>query len=522
MASARIRPVTHAAMPATVSTQPKARISLRTDYHFDETYARLWANRRTHARVCGDKFMDVVEIILCLTALIFLTYRGYSLILFAPVVALTAVLLFNPISAFPTYTHLFMDKAAFFFKMYFPTFLLGAIFANVVELSGSAKSLCAALFRIVGEERAILAIVIIAAILSYGGVSAFVIIFAVYPFASEMFRLADIPKRLIPGVVWLGGISFTIVCLPGSPQIQNIIPTTFFKTDAYAAPWLGICGGLFDIVLGLLYFEHQRRKCRAAGQTYASGVQLVNEPLAVDDGQLPHPLVALLPMMVVWLVNYALTSRMTDLFGDTATLAFPGLSQPISIDVHAVTALWAVEIALIAGIFTALALAWKAIVPRFAEGSKQAVAGALLAITNTASEYGYGSVIAVLPGFLMVSGFLKTAIPNPLVSEATSIQLLAGIVGSAAGGLSIALGAMSDVYIQGTQAAGIPMEVAHRIAAMASGGIDSLPHNGSVITIMAITGLTHRQAYSHILVCTIIKSAAVFFAVALYYLFGIV
>jgi H+/gluconate symporter-like permease len=463
--------------------------------------------------------MSVLVVLLCLAALIFVAYRGYSVILFAPIVALGAVFLFQPISTFPAYTHLFMDKASFFFKMYFPTFLLGAIFGKVVELSGFAKSICAALFRLVGKKNVVLAIVLVTAILSYGGVSAFVLVFAIYPFASEMFRMGQIPKRLIPGVIWFGGITFTMDALPGSPQIQNIIPTSFFKTNAYAGPWLGVIGSIFILALGLIYFEWQRRKALAANEPYDSGWKLVNEPEPYTDTHLPNPWIATLPLVVVWVLNYVFTMRMTSIFGQEFSLSLPGMKAPIIIDVAGMTGLWAVELALVFAIITVFLFAWKQVVPRFNEGCKAAISGCLLAITNTASEFGYGSIIAVLPGFLLLSRSLKTAIPNPLLSEAISVQLLAGIVGSASGGLSIALGAMSDVYIAAANAAHIPLEVAHRVASMASGGMDSLPHNGAVITMLAITGLTHRQAYKHIFACTIIKTVAVFFVIAVYYLF---
>jgi H+/gluconate symporter-like permease len=462
--------------------------------------------------------MGIIVVLLCLAALIFVAYRGYSVILFAPIVALTAVLLFQPIATFPAYTHLFMDKASFFFKMYFPIFMLGAIFGKVIELSGFAKSLCAALFKLVGPKNVVLAIVMVTAILSYGGVSAFVIVFAIYPFASEMFRMGQIPKRFIPGVIWFGGVTFTMDAMPGTPQIQNIIPTSFFKTNSYAAPWLGIIGSVFILVLGLAYFEWQRRKAIAANEPYDSGWKLVNEPEPYIDSHLPNAWIATLPLVVVWVLNYVFTMRMTRIFGTSFGLALPGMKAPILIDVQGTTGLWAVELALIFGIITVFVFAWKQVIPRFTEGSKHAVSGCLLAITNTASEYGYGSIIAVLPGFLLLSQHLKTAIPNPLLSEAVSVQLLAGIVGSASGGLSIALGAMSGTFISAANSAGIPLEVVHRVASMASGGMDSLPHNGAVITMLAITGLTHKQAYKHIFACTIIKSVAVFFVIGVYYL----
>ena len=158
---------------------------------------------------------------------------------------------------------------------------------------------------------------------------------------------------------------------------------------------------------------------------------------------------------------------------------------------------------------------------KFADGTKSAVAGSLLAAMNTASEYGFGGVIAALPGFLLIANTLET-IPNPLINEAVSISALAGITGSASGGMSIALAAMADTFIANANAAGIPMEVLHRVAAMASGGMDTLPHNGAVITLLAVTGLTHRQAYKDIFAITLIKTTAVFVVIGVFYATGMV
>ena len=163
---------------------------------------------------------------------------------------------------------------------------------------------------------------------------------------------------------------------------------------------------------------------------------------------------------------------------------------------------------------------FKSIAGKFSTGSKDAVAGALLAGLNTATEYGFGAVIAALPGFLVIKSALS-AIPNPLVNEAITVTTLAGITGSASGGLSIALAAMAEQFIAQANAAGIPMEVLHRVASMASGGMDTLPHNGAVITLLAVTGLSHRQAYGDIFAITLVKTAAVFFVIGFYYLTGL-
>jgi H+/gluconate symporter-like permease len=176
---------------------------------------------------------------------------------------------------------------------------------------------------------------------------------------------------------------------------------------------------------------------------------------------------------------------------------------------------------LLLGILTVLIFAFRPISKKFAEGSKAAIGGSLLASMNTASEYGFGAVIASLPGFVIIANALK-AIPDPLVNEAITVTALAGITGSASGGMSIALAAMSETFIQAANSAGIPLEVLHRVASMASGGMDTLPHNGAVITLLMVTGLTHKTSYGDIFAITCIKTIAVFVVIGTYYLTGIV
>jgi H+/gluconate symporter-like permease len=348
------------------------------------------------------------------------------------------------------------------------------------------------------------------------------VVFAVYPFAAELYRQSNIPKRLMPGAIALGAFSFTMDSLPGTPQIQNIIPTTFFKTTSWAAPWLGTIGSVFIIVVGLTYLEWRRRAAMAKGEGY--GTSLVNEPERVESKQLPNPLLAVAPLVLVGVANFALTKLIPDWYGASYTVApevLPGIHAPVTTAIKTVVGIWAVEGALLLGIVLVMLTAFRRMRERFASGTKAAVGGALLASLNTASEYGFGGVIAALPGFLVVSDALKS-IPNPLVNAAVSVSSLAGITGSASGGMSIALAAMSDTFIKAATAAHIPMEVLHRVVAMASGGMDTLPHNGAVITLLAVTGLTHRESYRDIFAVTIIKTLAVFFVIAVYYTTGLV
>ncbi|MER2541168.1 MAG: GntP family permease [Azonexus sp.] len=465
--------------------------------------------------------MDFLIVLASLVFLMFVAYRGYSVILFAPVAAMGAVLFIDPNMVAPMFTGLFMDKMVGFVKNFFPVFLLGAVFGKVIELSGFSKAIVASVIKIIGRERAMLAIIVVCAVLTYGGVSLFVVVFAVYPFAAEMFRQGGIPKRLIPGTIALGAFTFTMDSLPGTPQIQNIIPTTFFKTDIYAAPWLGVIGAIFILICGLSYLEWCRRRAAAAGEGYGEGH--TNEPEAFAAEKLAHPLIAILPLIMVGVMNKVFTNAIPLLYGEKVSFipAVIGKVAPVVQQTKAVAAIWAVEGALLVGIATVFVFAGKTVIDKFAEGSKSAIGGALLATMNTASEYGFGAVIAALPGFLVVANALSS-IPNPLINEAITVTALAGITGSASGGMGIALAAMAETFIANANAAGIPLEVFHRVASMASGGMDTLPHNGAVITLLAVTGLTHRQSYKDIFAITCIKTAAVFVVIAVYYATGIV
>ena len=467
--------------------------------------------------------MSFLIVLAALCFLMFVAYRGYSVILFAPVAALGAVLLTDPSLVAPMFTGLFMDKMVGFLKLYFPVFLLGAIFGKLIETSGFSKAIVTATIKVFGASRAMLSIVAVCALLTYGGVSLFVVVFAVYPFAAELFRQSDIPKRLIPGTIALGAFTLTMDALPGTPQIQNIIPTAFFGTDSWAAPVLGTAGGIFILVVGLSYLDWRRRAAAAKGEGYGDAATLLNEPAPFAGGVLANPLVAILPLLLVGVANRVFTTLIPRYYGASHEFvpAVMGTAAPVVQEVSKFAAIWAVQGALLVGILSVLAFAWKPVMASFADGTKNAIGGALLASMNTASEYGFGAVIAALPGFLVVANALAS-IPNPLVNVAVTVTALAGITGSASGGMSIALAAMSETFIANATAAGIPMEVLHRIAAMASGGMDTLPHNGAVITLLAVTGLTHRQAYKDIFAITVIKTMAVFVVIGVFYATGLV
>ncbi|MBT9386454.1 GntP family permease [Pseudooceanicola sp. CBS1P-1] len=463
--------------------------------------------------------MSVLIVLAALAGLIILAYRGHSVILVAPLIAMAAVALTDPSAVLPAFSGVFMTKMAGFVQSYFPVFLLGALFGKLMEISGFAQSIVQLMMRLFGPQRSIIVITLTATLLTYGGVSVFVVVFALYPFGAEAFRRADIPKRLLPGTIALGAMTYPIDALPGSPQIQNIIPTTFFGTTSWAAPGLGLAGSAFILGLGLLYLERSRLRAARRGEGY--GTHTAQEPEIRSDQRPRSAVIAILPLVLVAVVNFVLTRAFPALLGGSYTLSLPGMAKPAAIAVGPQIGIWSVLAGMVVAILFIVVTAWPEVRRHYHASAKPAIAGALLATMNTASEFGFGAIIAILPGFLVISHALS-AIPDPLVNEALTINILSGITGSAAGGLSIALAAMADQFIAAANANGIPMEVLHRVAAMAAGGMDTLPHNGAIITLLSVTGMTHRQAYGNIFVMTLIKVAASFLVIALYYATGLV
>lgn len=464
--------------------------------------------------------MEVLGIILSLFLLMFFAYRGFSVILFAPVFALLAASL-SGLPLMPAYTELFMAKAVVYIKSFFPVFLLGAVFGKIMEDTGLAKGIAHTIMKSLGKDRAILAVVLAGAALTYGGVSLFVVVFAVYPFASALFKEAEIPKRLLPGTIALGAFTATMDCLPGTPQIQNLIPTNFFGTNIYAAPTLGLIGGILIFALGVTWLERRRRQAVAKGEGY--GAHTLNEPEVKNDIKLPPLKIAILPLLAVLVVNYVMTQIFT---WDPNMLApFQAMKLPLTAaSIKTVISIWSLIIALVSGILLAIALGFNNLGKGILAKSLNAGAiGSLLAIMNTASEVGYGNVISSLSGFKNISDALMSIKVggSPLVSEAVTVNILAGVTGSASGGMSIALDLMAKDWLAWANSIGMSPEILHRVASMASGGMDTLPHNGAVITLLAVCGMTHKDSYGDIFVLTMLKTLMVFVIILIHTTTGI-
>lgn len=461
-----------------------------------------------------------IGIVLSLILLMYLAYRGFSVLIIAPILACLAAIMggidSGNIHVLATYTETFMNSLAGYVRTYFPIFLLGAIFGKVMDDTGSARSISYFVCEKFGKEKAIVAIVIACAILTYGGVSLFVVAFAIYPVAAALFREAGIPKRFIPGSIAAGAFTFTMTALPGTPQIQNAIPMQYFGTDAYAAPILGIIGAILMGTSGVIWLQRRAKKAMAKGEGY--GVHQ-NEPAIDNTGEnsknIPPFIIAVLPILLVIIVGII-----------ASKFVFPKLDlsylESYGTESSKVVGNWSLIVSLVISIIAAILLnlkRMKNVIKTLTDG----VSGSFLAVMNTASEVGYGSVIAAMAAFAVVKGALLGLSSNPLVSEAISVSALAGITGSASGGLSIALEALADVYLKDALAANIDPQVLHRIASMACGGLDTMPHNGAVITVLAVTGMTHRESYGDIAMCTaVIPVITVAICIVLYSIFGIV
>jgi H+/gluconate symporter-like permease len=471
--------------------------------------------------------LSIAGILLSLAALMVFAYRGVSVLILAPLAALLAVA-FSDAPLLASYTQVFMKALGGFVTLYFPLFLLGAVFGKLMEASGAARALAAAIVARLGAGRAVTAIVAACALLTYGGVSLFVVAFAVYPIAAELFRAADVPKRLIPATIALGAFTFTMTALPGTPAIQNAIPMPYFGTTPFAAPGLGIIGGAVMLALGLLWLLRRAQRARARGEGYGAGdegpapLDRAAREHAQGEGYdiaeigpaptgepLPHFAVALAPIALVVLLNYVLAEIVLPRL-DTAYLAHE-LYGATRID--AVRGVWAIIVALAASIVLLAVLARRQL-PKLKDTLDAGAAASVLPIFNTASQVGYGAVIASLAGFALIrDAVLGIAPGNPLISLSISVNVLAGITGSASGGMSIALQTLGATYLEMARAANVAPELLHRVTAIATGGLDALPHNGAVITLLSICKLTHRQSYPDILVVAVLAPLAALVAV---------
>ena len=473
--------------------------------------------------------MGLFGILLGLGLLVWLSFRGWSVLVLAPAAALVAALASGePLLAHWTQT--FMNSAGAFIAQFFPLFLLGAVFGKLMDDSGSVTTIAHFMTEKLGPRRALLAVVLAGALVTYGGVSLFVAIFVIVPMAQALFRAANIPSRLMPGAIALGTSTFTMSALPGTPAIQNAIPMPFFGTTPFAAPGLGIIAAVIMLSFGLWWLGRAEAAAQRAGEGYgdtlvapdaAADDLLVRErtttassfdPVEMHHGQRCEQdssiLVAILPLLVVILVNLAMSMLVLPRL-DTSFLAEAQWGgKPLS----AVSGIWSVIVALTSAIALLIALNHR----RLTALRDTVDAGAnasVLPVLSVASLVGFGSVVAAMPAFEAVRDWVLSIEGGLLVSLAVATNILAALTGSASGGMSIALDALGATYLKQAVELGIDPALLHRVAVIAAGTLDSLPHNGAVVTLLAVCGSTHRKSYLDIVMVAIVGAVIALVAV---------
>jgi H+/gluconate symporter-like permease len=464
--------------------------------------------------------MGLLGILVALGLLIWLAYRGWSVLLLAPAAAILAAgLAGEPLLAHWTQT--FMGSTARFIMQFFPIFLLGALFGKLMEDSGSVSAIANFMAERLGPRRAVLSVVLAGALVTYGGVSLFVAFFVLAPMAHALFRAAAIPKRLMPAAIALGTSTFTMSALPGTPAIQNAIPMPFFGTTPFAAPGLGVIASLIMLGFGLWWLARAEASARKKGEGYgidadvavdAPENQIVRErattsstfdPAEVRRGHqsdtAPSVALAALPLVIVVGVNLLMSLFVLPRL-DASYLADPAWG---STSLSAVAGVWAVVTALATAIVTLIAINYRRL-PELRASMDAGANASVLPVLTVASLVGFGSVVAALPTFATVRDWVLSIGGGPLVSLAVATNVLASLTGSASGGLTIALDALGGAYMRLAAEQGIDPALMHRVAVISAGTLDSLPHNGAVVTLLAVCGSTHRESYLDIVMVAIV------------------
>lgn len=468
--------------------------------------------------------MGLIGILVGLAVLIFLAFRGSSILILAPIAGLIAAA-FSGEPLLASWTQTFMRNAADFVAQFFPLFLLGAVFGKLMEDSGSVTSIANYMTEKLGPSRAILAVVLAGAIVTYGGVSLFVAFFVLAPMGVALFRAAGVPRRLMPAAIALGTSTFTMSAMPGTPSIQNAIPMPFFGTTPFAAPGLGIIASLIMLGFGMWWLKRRENAARAAGEGFGSLIAAPDESadLAADDPivrerastagpfdpseihssdespRAPPILLAALPIVVVIVVNllmsFVVLPRM-----DVSFLADP---QWGGVTLSAVGGVWSVIVALAAAIVTCIIINFTT-VPELRATMTAGANASVLPILSVASLVGFGAIVAALPAFADVRDWVLGIGGGPLVSLAVATNILAALTGSASGGLTIALDALGPTYMKIAAQIGMDPSLMHRVAVIGSGTLDSLPHNGAVVTLLSVCGVTHKEGYLDIVMAAVV------------------
>uniref|UniRef100_UPI0040269C58 GntP family permease n=1 Tax=Lachnospira sp. TaxID=2049031 RepID=UPI0040269C58 len=416
--------------------------------------------------------MDMIIILVGLALLLVLTLKKVPVV-YAAAISVIFIALFSRLPVVSTMTGDYMTGFANFVKSSWLMLLLGAILSKVMDITGAARSIASFIIGKLGVKFAIPAIVIAGGLLTYGGVSAMVSCFALYPITLAVFREADMPRKLIPATIG-AGIFTWVTMLPGNPQVQNIIPSSFLPTNAMAAPVVGVVCGVFTLALILVYLMWESNRARKNGEGFIVDEETSKVLAKTDEmeanGKLPNVVLAILPIVCVGVVLNV-------------------LKQDISV-------------ALLSGIVLCCILFFKNITG-VQKLLTDAVSSAAVTTINASAIVAIGSVVKAAPGFnQIVNGILNfsTSGGNPLIIFGIATTLLCGLNASGMGGLSTTLSVLAEPFM----AMGVNPAIMHRIGVIASVGLDSLPHSGGIVAVLAISGVSYKEGYKYLFVVTVV------------------
>jgi H+/gluconate symporter-like permease len=465
--------------------------------------------------------MGLFAILFALGLLMWLAYRGWSVLLVSPLAALLAAALSGePLLAHWTQT--FMNGAARFFIQWFPMFLLGGLFGKLMDDSKSISSIAKFLTERLGTRNTMLSVVLASALVTYGGVSVFVAFFVLVPMAITMFQSADIPRRLLPATIGLGAFTFTMSALPGSPSVNNAIPMPYFGTTTFAAPGIGIIASVITFAFGMWWLRRAEAAARSAGEGYGSdsdSTLVIDErtrehampagefdPAEIHHGKRassePSFVLAVLPLFVVIVVNFLLSLIVFPRLGSY----FAFLEKEVwgGTTIGAVAGVWSLILALAAGTLTIIIINYRRL-PALRESLDAGANSAALPILTIASLVGFGAVVAALPAFTAVRDAVLSIPGGPLISLTVAMNILAGLTGTASGGMAIALNALGGTFLSLAAEHGIDPALMHRVTTISAGTLDALPHNGTVLLLLQISKLTHKESYLDMVMTVIVS-----------------
>ena len=439
--------------------------------------------------------MGLVGILIAVAVLIYLSYRGMSPLVISPLAAILAACFAAPSQALAYYTQTYMVNLGGFIISNFPIFLLGAIFGKMMEESGSARVIAQRITTSFGPSHAVTAVALACMVLTYGGVSVFVAVFAILPLAVVLFREADYAPRLVPAAIGLGGMGAACASLPGAVQLHNVMPGQFYGTTTAAAWGIGLVASILMLGLGWWYLDWRLKTYLRRGERFDPewGPAKTTQNVAATERKLPSLTIAALPLGLVLGLNYLLSEWLFR--ADAVQSTFEFLQNAMfGTTLAKVSPNWSLILALFVAIVLMAFLhfrRWDPLNRALSAGAN----GSLLPTFNTAAVVGFGAVIASLPAFLAIKGDCFNAFSNPLLSQFVGMQLGGLATGSPLGGLGLVLKDMGPTYAAAAMEQGISMEWMHRFAAMSSLGLACLPHCGLVNSLFAICGQTPKKAY---------------------------